>query len=214
MASKSKEAYKDFSKGSDVVAQWNVPLRDKTHIVAFEHGAMLTGRRVVFVDGDVVVRKEFVFNLLGTESFRIGDTKCAVLIDPGEHGWTFKYTLIVNKKPLETFLKDNGLMTKTWLPMIKGQPRRVVLEKSDITIYVDGKKVETVAEFMDSDDEDGSESHTGTWQNFMIDDSACCKIKVYSSQDRFKGMLYDLYVHDKLVPVATRDKILETERPS
>ena len=70
------------------------------------------------------------------------------------------------------------------------------------------------AEFMDSDDEDGSESHTGTWQNFMIDDSACCKIKVYSSQDRFKGMLYDLYVHDKLVPVATRDKILETERPS
>lgn len=70
------------------------------------------------------------------------------------------------------------------------------------------------AEFMDSDDEDCSESHTGTWQNFLIDESISCKIKVYSSRDKFKGMLYDLYVQDKLIPVATRDQILKTERNS
>lgn len=114
----------------DVVARWNVPLKGKVHAVEFEHGPLLTGKRVVVVDGKVIVRKDFMFNLIGTESFCIGSTKCHVAIENSTSVWEFKYTLHVDGKPLESFLRESKKRTRTWLPYISGKMRRIVLGES------------------------------------------------------------------------------------
>lgn len=40
-------------KMNDLVAEWEVELSDKKHLVQFEHGT-LTGKRVIWVDGNVI----------------------------------------------------------------------------------------------------------------------------------------------------------------
>ena len=118
-----------MSSSDDLVARWKVPLKGKVHTVEFEHGAALTGKRVVFLDGTPVVRKDFMFNLVGSEPFRISGTKCCVNIESDKSIWEFKYTLTVDGNPLESHMRETKTRTRIWLPKLQGKLRRVVLGK-------------------------------------------------------------------------------------
>lgn len=64
---------------SDTVAQWNVPLNDGLHKIEFEHGTT-TGKRVIRVDGNVILKKDWMFKLVGNEHFTIGNAKCVIRV--------------------------------------------------------------------------------------------------------------------------------------
>ena len=115
------------SASGDLVARWSVPLGGKIHDIEFEHGARVSGRRIVRVNGRVVVRREFMFHLVGQEVFKIDSAKCKVLIDT--QGWDFAYTLEVNGKPFKRFVEAVKRGTRTWLPWVEGERKRVVLGK-------------------------------------------------------------------------------------
>ena len=88
---------------NDLVAAWEVRLPDGVHLVEFEHGTT-TGRRVARVDGKEVLRRDWMFKLVGTESFSFGGGRgkgphhCLVKIEP-VGGFSYQYTLEVNGKP-------------------------------------------------------------------------------------------------------------------
>lgn len=50
-------------------------------MIEFDHGTA-TGRRVVKVDGKVVVNREWMFRLVGDEVVQIGDDKFVIRVDP------------------------------------------------------------------------------------------------------------------------------------
>lgn len=47
----------------------------------FEHGTA-TGRRVVKVDGDQIVHREWMFRLVGDEVFMFNNTKFVIRVEP------------------------------------------------------------------------------------------------------------------------------------
>lgn len=50
-------------------------------MVEFEHGTA-TGRRLVKVDGNTVVHRDWMFRLVGDEVFMFNNTKFVIRVDP------------------------------------------------------------------------------------------------------------------------------------
>lgn len=69
-----------IAMSSDVVAHWNVPLNDGVHRIEFEHGTT-TGKRVIRVDGNVIMKRDWMFKLVGNEYFTVGNAKCVIRVN-------------------------------------------------------------------------------------------------------------------------------------
>ena len=85
---------------SDLVAVWEIHLADGIHMIEFEHGTT-SGKRVVRINRQEILRKEWMFKLVGTESFNVGKNKtlCVIKIEP-VGGFTYQYTLEVQNSML------------------------------------------------------------------------------------------------------------------
>lgn len=117
---------------------WEVPLSDKIYRVEFEHGTT-TGKRIVRVNGEEVIKREWMFKLVGSEHFEIGSAttpggtpaikaKCQVNINAG-NGFTYEYSLLVNGKQLQVFKQLQSKVMKTWLYEASSLSYRIVLGK-------------------------------------------------------------------------------------
>lgn len=68
-------------------------------MVEFEHGTA-TGRRVVKVDGNIVVHRDWMFRLVGDEVFMYNNTKFVIRVDPmpgrvsSPHSYDDKFPLL------------------------------------------------------------------------------------------------------------------------
>lgn len=69
------------SSPDEPTAKWTVPLSDGNHVVEFEHGTA-TGRRVVKIDGNEIVHRDWMFRLVGDEVFMFNNTKFVIRVDP------------------------------------------------------------------------------------------------------------------------------------
>ncbi|VEN37179.1 unnamed protein product [Callosobruchus maculatus] len=172
---------------SDLVAYWSIPLLDGIHTVEFEHGHT-TGKRVVRVDGKEIIRKEWVFKLVGDETFEIGKqkTKCVLRVDPLPH-FAFSYSLYVDGKPLEKFTEKQSQNIRSWAIIIGNQRHRVVLEKQTLNVYVDGQMCEAEHFFV----KDGTEIRFPLEEAYAV-------IKA-TTTDENQGVIQQLYLHGKLV---------------
>lgn len=167
---------------SDLVAEWNVALSDKVHRVLFEHGTT-TGKRVIYVDGEEVFRKNFMFRLVGQEHFNLGKEHCCISIMALD-GFRYKYILNVGGRTLEEFSKNKSKIMCTWLLHAPNEPIRIVLEKDTMDVWVNGEVVQTTGEFA----EDGTETH------FVVLGKTPACIKSVSSGARRSGIVHTLFV--------------------
>ncbi|XP_070814161.1 fas apoptotic inhibitory molecule b [Chaetodon trifascialis] len=165
----------------DVVAAWEVELSDGVHRVEFAHGTT-TGKRVVCVNGQEVIRKDWMFKLVGKETFTVGsaNTRATIAIE-AVSGFAYEYTLEIGGKSLQKFIDSRAETTKTWLLKVDGEDCRVVLEKDTMDVWCNGQKMDTTGEFVD----DGTETH------FMIGEHDCC-IKATSSGRKKSGIVHSL----------------------
>ncbi|XP_052461953.1 fas apoptotic inhibitory molecule 1 [Carassius gibelio] len=169
----------------DLVAVWDVALSDGVHRIEFEHGTT-TGKRVIYIDGKEVIRRDWMFKLVGKETFHVGDanTKATINID-AVSGFAYEYTLEINGQSLKKYMENRSKVTSTWLLNLDGIDCRVVLEKDTMDIWCNGQKMETAGEFVD----EGTETH------FSLGDHDCC-IKAMSSGKRQDGIIHTLLVDD------------------
>lgn len=175
--------------GGELVAMWEVPLSDGLHKVAFEHGTT-TGRRVLWVDGKEKVHHDWMFKLVGSEVFTIGNTKCVIKIEP-VGGFSYEYSLEVNGKSHKKFTENQSKILKTWLFPLDGAITRVVLEKGTLDVWVNGTKLDTAGEFVD----DGTETHFDLGGHPAY-------IRAVSSGNRREGLIHCLVVDDVEIPEA------------
>ncbi|KAM9766370.1 LOW QUALITY PROTEIN: fas apoptotic inhibitory molecule 1-like [Menidia menidia] len=129
--------------GGDRVAIWELQLSDGVFTVEFEHGTT-TGRRLVLVNGQEVVRRDWMFKLVGRESFPVGGagTRATVHIEAAG-GFSYEYWLEVGGRSLQRFLDQRAQSTRTWTLRMEGQDTRVVLEKDSMDVWCNGQKMET-----------------------------------------------------------------------
>ncbi|XP_072329275.1 fas apoptotic inhibitory molecule a [Scyliorhinus torazame] len=174
---------------ADLVAFWEVALSDGVHKIEFEHGTT-SGKRVVYVDGKEVIRRDWMFKLVGKETFTVGstNTKATINID-AISGFAYEYTLEINGKSLKKYMENRSKTTNTWILNLDGIDSRVVLEKDTMDVWCNGRKVETAGEFV----EDGTETH------FTIGNHDCC-IKAVSSGKRREGIIHTLIMDGQEIP--------------
>lgn len=75
-----REALKKNHGKNDVVARWVVPIRGKLFDIEFEHGT-LSGKRVVWVNGEEVLRRDLMYRLVGEDVFHLEDKRCILHVN-------------------------------------------------------------------------------------------------------------------------------------
>lgn len=172
---------------SQVVGVWDITLNGQKHLIEFEHGTT-SGRRIVRVDGKEVVKREWLFKLVGHENFKLGNNNCSIVIYPSK-GLSFEYSLIVNGKQYKKFKENQSKILKTWIVDVDNEPTRIVLEKDTLDVWVNGEKMETAGEFV----EEGTETHfaLGSYNAY---------IKAVSSGNKREGIIHSLIVGDAIIP--------------
>nr|XP_031361306.1 fas apoptotic inhibitory molecule 1 isoform X3 [Lonchura striata domestica] len=138
-----RSRYSHLEKMTDLVAVWEVALSDGVHKIEFEHGTT-SGKRVVYVDGKEEIRREWMFKLVGKETFTVGatKTKAAINID-AVSGFAYEYTLEINGKSLKQYIENRLKTTNTWILNLGGTDYRIVLEKDTMDVWCNGQKMET-----------------------------------------------------------------------
>ncbi|XP_038179773.1 fas apoptotic inhibitory molecule 1 [Arvicola amphibius] len=178
---------------SDIVAIWDVILSDGIHKIEFEHGTT-SGKRVVYVDGKEEIRKEWMFNLVGKETFFIGarKIKATIRILPVK-SYVLKYILEIEGKSFKKYVENRAKTTNTWVLHLDGENFRIVLEKNTMDVWCNGKIIESAGEFVD----DGTKTH------FSIGNHDCY-IKAVSSGKRREGIIHTLIVDNREIPEASQ----------
>uniref|UniRef100_A0A3B3H4N5 Fas apoptotic inhibitory molecule b n=1 Tax=Oryzias latipes TaxID=8090 RepID=A0A3B3H4N5_ORYLA len=129
--------------GGDVVAVWDIALSDGVYRIEFAHGTT-TGKRIIYVNGKEVVKKDWMFKLVGKETFTIGSTNIKATINiEAVSGFAYEYSLDIDGKSLQKFVDDRAKTTKTWVFQVDGTDYRVVLEKDTVDVWCNGQKMET-----------------------------------------------------------------------
>ncbi|EPB67243.1 Fas apoptotic inhibitory molecule [Ancylostoma ceylanicum] len=96
----------------DIVAKWTVPLQDKVYRIEFEHGTT-TGKRVIRVDGKEILRRDWMFKLVGKEPFQLGKMKCLITVE-ALGTFAYEYSLEVNGKNYEKFREEQSKKLLCW----------------------------------------------------------------------------------------------------
>ncbi|KAG8272114.1 hypothetical protein J6590_049156 [Homalodisca vitripennis] len=173
----------------DMVAVWEVPMPDGIHRVEFQHGTA-SGKRVIIVDDKEVLRRDWMFRLVGEEVFHLGNTRCTIRVDPSG-GFAYEYSLLVDGMSLPKFIEAKSKTCCTWLVQLPDNMYRVVLDKETLDVWANGEKLEVAGEFV----EDGTETH------FNLG-SVPALIKAVTSCNKREGLIYSLIVNNKIIPPA------------
>ncbi|XP_014473590.1 PREDICTED: fas apoptotic inhibitory molecule 1 [Dinoponera quadriceps] len=168
---------------NEPTAKWTVPMSDGNHVVEFEHGTA-TGKRVVKIDGNEIVHRDWMFRLVGDEIFMFNSTKFVIRVDPMP-GLKYSYSLWVNGKSYKQFVQSQTKILETWLAKVENEEYRIVLDKQTHSVWVNGQEVEVENEFMDG----------GAEILFSVNDLSA-SIRSYSSEQKEIGIAYVLYIND------------------
>lgn len=109
----------------EVVAAWQVPLSGQLHTVEFEHGTA-SGKRVIWLDKKQVLRRDWMFKLVGEDSFQLDGVRCIIRVEPAP-GFRYTYHLFVDGKPYRQFTERQAKILKAWEARIADKDYRIVL---------------------------------------------------------------------------------------
>ncbi|XP_015177086.1 PREDICTED: fas apoptotic inhibitory molecule 1 [Polistes dominula] len=172
-----------LESSNEPTARWTVPLNDGNHVIEFEHGTA-TGRRIVKIDDEELVRREWMFRLVGDELFTFNGTKFVIRVDPIP-GFKYSYTLWVNGKNYKNFVQSQSKILKSWLTTIGDNEYRILLDKQTQNVWINGELIDVENEFMDG----------GAEMLFSVSGLPAV-IRSSSSNQKEIGIDYILYIDD------------------
>lgn len=109
----------------EVAAMWQVPFRGQVRKIEFEHGTA-SGRRVIWLDGKEMLRREWMFKLVGEDCFVMDSVRCIIRVEPAP-GFRYTYHLFVDGKPFKQFAERQARILKAWETNVAGKDYRIVL---------------------------------------------------------------------------------------
>ncbi|XP_048090621.1 fas apoptotic inhibitory molecule b isoform X3 [Alosa alosa] len=148
----------------DVAAVWDIELSDGAYRIEFEHGTT-TGKRVIYINGKEVMRKDWMFKLVGKETFTVGvlETKATINVE-AISGFAYEYALEINGKNYKTFMDNRSKISKTWTLKLDGMDYRIVLEKDTMDVWCNGERMETTVITIKGNLQMMAQKHTLQWQ--------------------------------------------------
>ncbi|KAJ6648603.1 Fas apoptotic inhibitory molecule 1 [Pseudolycoriella hygida] len=171
----------------DVTAEWRIPIKGKLHKIQFEHGTA-SGKRVLWINDKEIFRRDWMFKLVGDDTFTLDDIKCVIRVDPLA-GFKYKYSLLVDGKSYEQFKENQAKAMKTWETVVNCILYRIALEKSTMNIFVNGRLVDENGEFVDG----GTDTTFYEGENTFV-------LSIRTSGNKREGLIHTLKVNGIDVP--------------
>ena len=154
---------------NNIVAKWCAPINGKMYRIELEHGTT-SGRRMIWVNGKVrnsangnhisriplnlflfffilqeVLRRDWMFKLVGEDTFYIDNARCIIRVDPAP-GFKYEYLLFIDGKSHDQYTEEQTKQYRLWLTTINGIEYRIMLELDTLNLYInDQLRNETVS---------------------------------------------------------------------
>ncbi|XP_067633534.1 fas apoptotic inhibitory molecule 1 [Eurosta solidaginis] len=178
---------------NNIVAKWCAPINGKMYRIELEHGTT-TGRRMIWVNGKEVLRRDWMFKLVGEDTFYIDQSRCILRVDPAP-GFKYDYSLCIDGKPHKQYTDELAKHYRLWLVSIEDNEYRIMLELSTLNLFVNDQLRNETGEFVDG----GTDTKFNDNGNEFI-------LQARSSGNKLDGLTHTLIANGDVIPEA---KILE-----
>ncbi|CAD7012511.1 fas apoptotic inhibitory molecule 1 [Ceratitis capitata] len=178
---------------NNIVAKWCAPINGKMYRIELEHGTT-TGRRMIWVNGKEVLRRDWMFKLVGEDTFYIDQARCIIRVDPAP-GFRYEYSLYIDGKPHEQYTDELTKQYRLWLVSIEDNEYRIMLELDTVNLFVNDQLRTETGEFVDG----GTDTKFTENGNEFI-------LQARSSGNKLDGLTHTLIANGEVIPEA---KILE-----
>ncbi|XP_057379424.1 fas apoptotic inhibitory molecule 1-like [Daphnia carinata] len=177
-----------------IVASWKIIIPEGEFLVEFEHGTT-SGKRVLWINGNEYLRKEWMFRLVGSENFRIGRYECKLDVEPdGTFG--LLYLLSINGQDIGEFQEVNKKRWITWnVNSSEGKSDTILFEKDTMDVWFNGNKIDCEVQFIDG----------GNQTQFSINGTVGA-IRSISSGNKKVGMIHQFILGDEILQPDTDSK--------
>ncbi|XP_030387691.1 fas apoptotic inhibitory molecule 1 isoform X2 [Scaptodrosophila lebanonensis] len=180
-----------------IVAQWCAPINGKMYRIELEHGTT-SGRRMIWVNGREVLRRDWMFKLVGEDTFLIESSRCIIRVDPAP-GFKYEYSLYIDGKPHAQYTEELTRQYRLWLITSEtGQEYRIMLKLDTLSLYVNDELREEAAVFVQG----------GTDTHFVLDQIQFV-LQARSSGNKHDGIVHTLLADGSLVPEAKIQEIMQ-----
>ncbi|KAH8410885.1 hypothetical protein KR222_006756 [Zaprionus bogoriensis] len=187
----------------NIVAQWCAPINGKMYRIELEHGTT-SGRRMIWVNGREVLRRDWMFKLVGEDTFCIEQARCIIRVDPAP-GFKYEYSLYIDGKPHAQYTEEMTRQYRLWLcanPTAEtsdsSQEYRIMLKLDTLSLYVNDELREEAAVFV----------HGGTDTSFVLQDTHFV-LQARSSGNKHDGIVHTLLANGQTVPEAKIQQIMQ-----
>ncbi|EDW00833.1 fas apoptotic inhibitory molecule 1 [Drosophila grimshawi] len=190
----------------NIVAQWCAPINGKMYRIELEHGTT-SGRRMIWVNGREVLRRDWMFKLVGEDTFEIDQSRCIIRVDPAP-GFKYEYSLYIDGKPHAQYTEELTRQYRLWLctsgtgqagaAMDASQEYRIMLKLDTLSLFVNDELREETAVFVNG----------GTDTSFVLQDTQFV-LQARSSGNKHDGIVHTLLVNGTPVPEAKIQQIMQ-----
>ncbi|XP_049309594.1 fas apoptotic inhibitory molecule 1 [Bactrocera dorsalis] len=178
---------------NNIVAKWCAPINGKMYRIELEHGTT-TGRRMIWVNGKEVLRRDWMFKLVGEDAFYIDQSRCIIRVDPAP-GFRYEYSLYIDGKPHEQYTDELTKHYRLWLVSIEDNEYRIMLELDTLNLCVNDQLRAETGEFVDG----GTDTKFAENGNEFV-------LQARSSGNKLDGLTHTLLANGEVIPEA---KIIE-----
>ncbi|KAH8356253.1 hypothetical protein KR200_000358 [Drosophila serrata] len=195
----------------NIVAQWCVPINGKMYRIELEHGTT-SGRRMIWVNGREVLRRDWMFKLVGEDTFHIDQTRCIIRVDPAP-GFKYEYSLYIDGKSHELYTDEMTRQYRLWLYTGEATDAEATVTGATATTAQEYRimlKLDTLSLFVNDElrTEESVFVHGGTDTKFLLQDTEFV-LQARSSGNKHDGIVHTLLANGVPVPEAKIQEIMQ-----
>ncbi|KAI9579502.1 fas apoptotic inhibitory molecule 1 [Glossina fuscipes] len=181
---------------NNIVAKWCAPINGKMFRIELEHGTT-SGKRMVWVNGKEVIRRDWMFKLVGEDTFYIDQIRCIIRVDPAP-GFKYEYSLFIDGKPHDQYTEEQTKQYRLWLTTIDNIEYRIMLELDTLNLYINDVLRQETAEFVD-----------GGTDTVIQENGIEFILQARSSGNKLSGIVHTLLANHVEIPEAKIQEIMQ-----
>ncbi|KRJ99613.1 uncharacterized protein Dyak_GE13625, isoform C [Drosophila yakuba] len=149
-----------------------------------------------------VLRRDWMFKLVGEDTFHIDQTRCIIRVDPAP-GFKYEYSLYIDGKSHDQYTEDMTRQYRLWLYTDNAateapQEYRIMLKLDTLSLYVNDELRTEESVFV----------HGGTDTKFLQQDTEFV-LQARSSGNKHDGIVHTLLANGVPVPEAKIQEIMQ-----
>ncbi|KAM7342139.1 fas apoptotic inhibitory molecule 1 isoform 1-T7 [Cochliomyia hominivorax] len=181
---------------NNIVAKWCAPINGKMYRIELEHGTT-SGRRMIWVNGKEVLRRDWMFKLVGEDTFYIDKARCIIRVDPAP-GFKYEYLLFIDGKSHDQYTEEQTKQYRLWVTTINGIEYRIMLELDTLNLYINDKLRTETAEFVE-----------GGTDTVVHENDIEFRLQTRSSGHKLSGIVHTLLANQVEIPEAKIQEIMQ-----